>query len=477
MSARASGVIGRVRDAIVSRRVSAEEVVRAALERIERLDPPLNAVVAMRAEEALAEARSIDRAGVAADDREPLKGVPVLVKDLEDVAGMRTTQGSVLFGDAPPAEADGLVPSRLRAAGAIVVGKSNLPEFATEGFTSNLLFGTTRNPWATDWSPGGSSGGSGAVLAAGMVPIATATDGGGSIRIPAAFCGLVGIKPSNGVIGRRPIPDWIDLSTDGPLATTVADLRLLLAVESGPVAGDPTALPAPYPAGGGRPSRVYATARFTPAGPLADDVAKNFAAAAAAFGELFGKEIEYLEPDALWSAGDPDDDWSVLAATEHVHRFGRAFVQANLERMHPSARRFMEFGLGVSVDDYVAARRRRFAYAKEFDELLGEAAVILSPTVASTGFLADGRLTPQDEVGTIPDDVYNTNIANITGNPAISLPAGSSENGVPFGLHVTAPRFRDEMLIEIAAAWEESRGWPRVAPGYDSFDSALGLTP
>src|SRR6266540_3970054 len=169
---------------------------------------------------------------------------------VEDVEGMPTTFGSLLFKDAPPASADGLVTGRLRAAGAIVVGKTNLPEFAAQGYTTNSLFGVTRNPWALRWSPGGSSGGSGAALAAGMVPLATATDGGGSIRIPAALCGLAGIKPSGGLIGRRPIPDWIDLSTDGPLATSIEDLRLLLALEAGPVVGDPTALPTGWrPAG------------------------------------------------------------------------------------------------------------------------------------------------------------------------------------------------------------------------------------
>lgn len=465
-----------MRDAIASRHVSAEEVVRVALEHIERLDADLNAVVALRGEEAVAEARALDSAKAAQGAGAPLAGVPLLVKDLEDVNGMRTTQGSLLFADSPPATTDGLVPSRLRAAGAIVVGKTNLPEFACEGFTSNLLFGTTRNPWAHDWSPGGSSGGSAAALAAGMVPIATATDGGGSIRIPAAFCGLVGIKPTNGVIGRRPIPDWIDFSTDGPFATTVADLRLLLSVERGPAPGDPTALPGSLPAGGGRPSRVYATSRFTPAGPLPDEVANKFEAAVSAFGELFGLEVQHLEPGALWAAGDPDDDWILLAATEHVHRFGRDFVRANVGRMHPSARRFMEFGLGVSIDDYMAARRRRFAYTKELDELLGADAVILTPTVAATGFLADGRLGPEDEPGTLPDEVYNTNIANITGHPAMSVPAGRCRNGVPFGLHVTAPRFSDELLLDVAEAWEKNQGWPRLAPGYESFEVALGLT-
>ena len=142
------GVIAAVHNAIASRRVSAEEVARHALDRIERLDGAINAVVALRADEGIADARALDQAGASGG---ALAGVPVLVKDLEDVAGMRTTQGSVLFADAPPAKTDGLVPSRLRAAGAIVVGKTNLPEFASEGFTSNLLFGTTRNPWALDW--------------------------------------------------------------------------------------------------------------------------------------------------------------------------------------------------------------------------------------------------------------------------------------------------------------------------------------
>jgi Asp-tRNA(Asn)/Glu-tRNA(Gln) amidotransferase A subunit family amidase len=481
MTSRASGVITVVREAIGARRVSAEEVTRAALERIERLNPALNAVVALRAEEALAEARALDNTEGAANNSGPLAGVPVLVKDLEDVAGMRTTQGSMLFADAPPAEHDGLVPSRLRAAGAIVVGKTNLPEFASEGYTSNLLFGTTQNPWALDWSPGGSSGGSAAAVAAGMVLIATATDGGGSIRIPAAFCGLVGLKPTNGVIGRRPIPDWIDFSTDGPFAGTVADLRLLLSVESGPVAGDPTALPMPFAASDsnvrGRPSKIFAAPRLNGVGPLPDDVSIAFAAAVKAAGEVFGMNIDSVQTEALWPAGGPIDEWSVLASVEHVHRMGREFVQANLGRMHPSARSFMEFGLEVSIDDYMAARRRRFEFVRQVDELLGADAVILSPTVAAAGFLADGRLTLQDEPGMLPSDVYNTEVANITGLPAISLPAGFCANGVPFGLQIMAPRFRDGLLLDLAEAWEESRPWPRTAHGYDAFETALGLDP
>jgi Asp-tRNA(Asn)/Glu-tRNA(Gln) amidotransferase A subunit family amidase len=468
-------VISRVRDAVVSGTVSAEEVVAVALDRIQRFDPALNAVVALRAEEALAEARAADHARRNGEAVGPLEGVPVLVKDLEDVAGMRTTQGSVIFADAPPAKVDGLVPGRLRTAGAIVVGKTNLPEFACEGFTTNLLFGTTRNPWSLDWTPGGSSGGSAAVVAAGIVPIATATDGGGSIRIPAAFCGLVGIKPTGGVVGRRPIPDWIDFSTDGPFATTVADLRLLLSVEGGPVAGDPTALPVTDLSSGGRPGKVFATPRLSPAGPLPDEIAAMFERAVASFAEMLGMEIERIEPESLWTAGKPDDDWYVMATAEHVHRFGRDFVEANLDRMHASARSFLGFGLGVAIDDYIAARRRRFEYVRELDELLGRDGIILTPTVAAAGFLADGRMSAEDEPGTVPNDVYNTGTTNITGHPSISLPAGICRNGVPFGLQVTGPRFRDGLLLELAQAWEQSHAWPLVAPGHDPFDAALGL--
>jgi Asp-tRNA(Asn)/Glu-tRNA(Gln) amidotransferase A subunit family amidase len=476
MTRHVSGVLDCVRDAVVSRQIKAEDAVRTALDRIERLDPALNSVVALRADEAVAEARELDRGTGAGREAGPLFGVPVLVKDLEDVAGMRTTQGSLLFADAPPATSDGLVPSRLRAAGAIVVGKTNLPEFACDGYTSNRLFGTTRNPWATDWSPGGSSGGSAAAVAAGLVPIATATDGGGSIRIPAAFCGLVGIKPTNGVVGRRPIPDWIDLSTDGPFATMVADLRRLLEIEAGPVGGDPTAWPAPDLTPGKGVARLLATPRLSQAGPLPEDVAALYEAAVDAAGDVFGLPVERIELATLLSAGNPIEDWPVLCATEHVHRLGRDFVTANLDRMSASARGFFEYGLGVSLDGYMAARRRRFAYVKELDELLGDDAVILSPTNAASGFLADGRLTPEGEPGMLPGDVFNTELANITGHPALSLPAGISPNGVPFGLQVIGPRFRDGMLLELAALWEERHAWPRTAPGYDSFEQALGLS-
>jgi Asp-tRNA(Asn)/Glu-tRNA(Gln) amidotransferase A subunit family amidase len=460
--------------AVRTRRVSSRQLVERALERISRLDGPLNAVVALRADAALDEARALDARVAAGGDPGPLAGIPVLVKDLEDVAGMRTTRGSAVFADAAPATRDGLTPSRLRAAGAIVVGKTNLPEFATEGYSANLIFGVTRNPWGLEWSPGGSSGGSGAALAAGLAPIATATDGGGSVRIPAALCGLVGIKPTNGLIARQPIPDWIDYSTDGPLATATADLRLLLSVQSGPAPGDPTALPFPLPDLRTCPGRVYAAPRFAPWGPLPEAVQSAFDEAAAAFADLVGLPAEPLDPEKIFTAGNPDTDWFVVAAAEHVAALGRSTVEQNLERLHPGARWFMEEGLRVTLDDYLAARRRRFGYVQELDELLGEDGVVLSPTVAAQGWLAEGRLSADDQVGPLPGSVYNTSLQNTTGHPALSLPAGRLPNRLPFGLQVTGPRFRDHLLLDLAGSWEEARPWPRVADGYEPFDAGIG---
>jgi Asp-tRNA(Asn)/Glu-tRNA(Gln) amidotransferase A subunit family amidase len=453
--------------AVRRREIAARELVARALERIERHDPGIGAVVFLRADEALEEAARMDEAIARGEDPGPLAGLPLLVKDIEDLAGAPTTFGSLLFADAPPAADDGLVPGRLRRAGAIPVGKTNVPEFAIEGFTANRLFGATRNPWAPALSPGGSSGGSAAALAAGLAAIATASDGGGSIRIPAACCGLVGIKPTNGLVGRRPIPAWIDLSTDGPFATTVEDLRLLLDVEIGPVAGDPAALPTRPPWPGGEPGRVLAAPRVVDHGPVAPEVATAFEAALGALEQILGLEITPIEPAAIFRAGNPDDDWFTIAATEHLEQLGRAVVEANLERLHPSSRAFFEIGLATPLERYLAARRRRFDYVRELDELLGDDGILATPTLAWAGWPAEG---PADAPG-MPAEVFNTAVQNLTGHPAVSLPAGVLPTGLPFGLQLTGPRFRDDLVLDAAERWERARPWTPAAPGYEPFDA------
>ena len=457
---------------VAAGRLRAVEAVAQALSRIERDNPALNAVVAMRADEAIAEARALDVRLSAGEPAGRLAGVPVLVKDLEDVAGMATRKGSLLLADAPPASADSLVPQRLRAHGAIVVGKTALPEFAVEGYTSNLLTGVTRNPWNLQYSPGGSSGGSAAAVAAGLAPVGTATDGGGSIRIPAAFCGLVGIKPTRGLVGRRAAPDWIDLSTEGPFATTVEDLRTLLEIEAGDVAGDPEAAPGQGLRGARAhppvPARLLVAERTSDLGPLPGPVAAAFAAAAEAFADLTGAPRTQLAPGTLFGSGDPDLDWFTLAAAEHVVAMGRDQVVAGLERMHPSTAQFLSSGLAVTLDEYIEARRRRFDYVKIMDDLLGVDCVLLTPTVAVAGVLAEGRLRPGDQVGALAPQVFSTALQNVTGHPAITVPAGLCD-GIPFGLQITGPRFADSWLLDLAARWETAYPWPRTAPGYDPF--------
>jgi Asp-tRNA(Asn)/Glu-tRNA(Gln) amidotransferase A subunit family amidase len=456
--------------AVRGRRVSAEELIRISLERIERLNPPLNAVISVR-ERSVDEARALDERIGAGEDPGPLAGIPLLVKDMEDVQGVPSTYGSRVFADAPPAEADGLIPRRLKAAGAIVVGKTNQPEFAFAGYTDNLLYGATRNPWNVEASPGGSSGGSAAAMAAGMAPIATATDGGGSIRIPAASCGLVGLKPTNGVIGREPIPDWIDLSTFGPLAHTVADARLLLDIEAGPVPGDPSALPYPFPMPGGMPARAIAAPRLVDYGPLPGPVQAAFDAALGALERDTGLPVERIRPSEIFRAGNPSEDWLLLCALEHVYRFGWDFCEANLERFSPVFRDIVEYARKRPLDEYMVARRRRFEYVRELDLLLGDDAVLLTPTNCFQTMRPDG--VGDDSTGQPAEgpDSYNTDPQNMTGHPAVSVPAGLLPEGVPFGLQVTAPRFRDDIALSVAEAWERTNPWPLVAPGYDPFET------
>ena len=220
--------------AIRRRELSAREVVGWHLDRIAAVNPRINAVVSLRPEEALAEADAADHRAAAGEPVGPLHGLPIAIKDLEDTAGIRTTYGSTMFADHVPA-VDGLLVQRLRAAGAIVVGKTNTPEFGVGSHTFNEVFGPTRNPWALDRSAGGSSGGAAAALAAGLLPIADGSDHGGSIRNPASFNNVVGLRPTPGLVPSSGAGDgWDPASVLGPMARTVGDLALMLAAISGP---------------------------------------------------------------------------------------------------------------------------------------------------------------------------------------------------------------------------------------------------
>ncbi|HZB79200.1 MAG TPA: amidase family protein, partial [Actinomycetota bacterium] len=282
------------------------------------------------------------------------------------------------------------------------------------------------------------------------------------------WSGLVGLKPTNGVIGREPTPDWIDLSTFGPLAHTVGDARLLLDIEAGPVPGDPSALPYPFPMPGGMPTRAIAAPRLVDFGPLPAPVGELFDAAVDAFERDVGLPVQRIEPARIFRAGNVSDDWLVTCALEHVHRFGWEFCEANLERFSAVFHGIVEFARKTPLDEYMAARRRRFEYVRELDLLLGDDAVLLSPTNCLAWIRANGIDPKTGETGDGADS-FNTDPQNVTGHPAISVPAGVSPEGVPFGLEITAPRFRDDMALTVAEAWERTNPWPIVAPGHEPF--------
>ena len=461
------GYLTRASLAVRERRISALELVETSLRRIAAA-ADLNAVVALRADEALQDARALDdrlSAGAAAG---PLVGLPLLVKDIEDAAGLPTTFGSLLHAAAPPAAADGLVAGRLRAAGAILVGKTNVPEFAFEGYTDNRRFGSTRNPWAPDWSPGGSSGGSAAALAAGLALIATATDVGGSVRIPASACGLIGLKPTAGRIERDPILASPELNNHGPLTWTVADSRLLLDILARPVAGDPGALPELLPRPTDLPARVFATARLGPGPSLPASVERCFGDALAAVEDELGLAVEMVDSGVIFPSGYDPADWFRIVGAEQAWALGRNVVEGQATELDPTFARHMRRALAIGIEEYLAAQRRRLRYARELDDLLRGATVLLSPTLTVEGWSPEGRLHGSEEPG-LPSETFNTEPANLTGHPAISLPAGRLPNGVPFGLQVIGPRFGEELLLAFAAAWEMARPWPPVADGFALF--------
>jgi Asp-tRNA(Asn)/Glu-tRNA(Gln) amidotransferase A subunit family amidase len=444
--------------AVRSGEVSSTRLVRESLRRIDA-NRDLNAVVARRDERALADADHIDDRVRMGQDPGQLAGLPVLVKDNEDSIGLPTTFGSHLFKDAAPAMADGVVAARLRAAGAVVVGKTNLPEFALEGYTDNPMFGPTVNPWDRAASPGGSSGGSAAALAAGLVPLATATDVGGSVRIPAALCGLVGLKPTAGLFDLDSSLVAPELNSHGPLAPTVRDARLVLAILTGPIPGRVIST---------RPTRLIASPRLADGPALSGPVDAAFLEAVETLHAVVGGVLEAATPDRIFPGGYETEDWFRIVGVEQAHALGRDVIERDASMMDPVVAEFMRLAIGIPFDEHIGARRRSQRYRLELDRLLGDDGVLVTPTLAVDGWSADGRLPGRERPG-LPSWVFNTEPPNLTGHPAISVPAGRLPGGLPFGLQIIGPRASDQVLLDLAGALEEAAPWPMVAPGFEPY--------
>ncbi|WP_313675552.1 amidase [Mycolicibacterium sp.] len=415
-----------------------------------------NAVIRVEADAAREAAATHPRIG-------PLAGLPLLVKDLARCEGSVTTMGSPFLRDAAVDLVDDLVVARLRAAGAIVVGRTNSPAYGHAAFTANTLFGATTNPWNPQRSPGGSSGGSAAALAAGLAPLASTSDGGGSVRIPASACGLVGWKPTLGSVGRNVLPTWIEFSTQGATAATVADVVLQASIITGLGSGDWLSVPAGTcdltPA---RPARVLACRTFRADVDPAIEAAFEATLATLAADGLAVERVEAPSDNATFMA------WLTIATAELAQRLGPE--RHRWDELEASLVSLLRLGDSVTAADYIAAQRLRHEVGARIDDLIGNDSVLVLPTVNVQSWPAAGPTT--DHAGAVTGDptlATNTADLNATGHPAVSVPMGFDQAGVPVGLQVVAPRFRDGLALGVAQVLERTQPWPLVAPGFTPF--------
>src|SRR5580700_7392412 len=452
------------------REVSAREVIAAHIARIEALDGAVNAVVTRCFDTALAKAADADAALARGQGTGLLHGLPVAHKDLFDTAGVRTTYGSPMFAENVPGR-DALVVERMAAAGAISLGKTNVPEWGAGSHTVNPVFGATRNPFDLTRSAGGSSGGAAAALAARMICLADGSDLGGSLRNPASFCNVVGLRPSPGRVPVWPVADVGDVfGVDGPMARTVADVALLLMALSGPDPRVPLALDAEPPRA--EPGQIPGLLARDLTGvrvawspdlglPLEPAVRAVLAPARQVLADL-GCEVVDAAPD--------------LTGAEEVFRTWRAYRFATnlgpLLRLHPGALGpnvtwNVERGLELSVADLSWATVRHAALAERVSEFFADIEVLACPVSQVVPF--DVTLDWVHEINGEPQTTYldwmrSCYLISVTGLPAISVPAGFTPDGLPVGLQLVGRRRADWALLGVAHAFEAATGYGRTAP-------------
>jgi amidase len=442
-----AGVV-RQADLIRSGDVSSRELVGLYLERIERLDPELNAYRSVLNERALADAQQADARRAAGDRERPLLGVPIAVKDTEDLAGEVTTRGTA--ANVTPAAADTEFIRRLRTGGAVILGKTNLPELAIMGDTEGPSFGTTRNPWDTGRSPAGSSGGSAAAVAAGLCAAATASDGAGSIRLPAANCGLVGLKPTRDLIPLSPRTDsWYGLSVLGFETRTVADTALLMSVAA--------AAPELAGAGSGVPSPLRVAISVKPPLPARVDPALPRAV------ELIAERLRSLGH----TVAEDDPPYPLLNPSVQRYLAGIAQDAQSVERPERLQRRTRGF---VRLGSLIPKPLLDWALADDTSERMApffdRHDVLVLPATARPP-VAAGQWEGRSALGTLLGMVAAypfTSHWNLTGQPALAIPAGTSDDGLPVGVQLVGRKGDDATLLALAAQLEAELGWAERRP-------------
>ena len=447
------------------------ELVEASLRRIDELQPRINAFTHVAHDAALAEAETIGPG-----DPRPFAGVPIAVKDNRPVTGMPLTMGSDLFGDFVP-DHDAYLVRRLREAGFVIVGKTSMPEMGILPTTEPRRFGPVRNPWDLGRTPGGSSGGASAAVAAAMVPVAHGNDGGGSIRIPAACCGLVGLKPARGRVSVGPDDGQSFLVGDGVLTRSVADTARLLDVLSGPEPGDASWAPPPPAAGYTAlvevdPGRLRIALALNPPldGAPVDPVCEQAARDAAALLESLGHHVEEIV--APWSGLDPLPDFTrafgpLISYTTWLggQIAGR---EPTTDDVEPLTWTLWEHARGQDTIKYLGALVRLESVARSIVQKLSGYDAVLTPALAR-------RPVPIGEIhGLGPDPMayYRksgyftpfTAIVNVTGQPAIALPLYHGDDGLPTAVQLIGPPAREEVLLSLAAQLEAALPWAHRVP-------------
>lgn len=451
--------------------LKAVEVLDECLAAVDARNGPLNAFVHLDADLARSVADRVDEVVARGEDPGPLAGVPFGVKDLEDCAGLPTSHGSLLYKGRPPADADSIHVRRLRAAGAVPIGKTAAPEFGTVAFTSTKAWGTTRNPWNPERTPGGSSGGSAAAVAAGLVPFCTASDGGGSTRIPAAFTGLVGFKASYGRIP-HPRAGTSQTTSLGALTTTVADAARHLDVAAGPDDRDRLSLP---PAGvsyeraideldvSGLRAAWSVDLGFAAVDPEVRELAESAAAAliAAAGLQRIDRPVQLTDPVRTWMSAGAVDMWLSLEEGMWPERAGElmGFVRKPYEQTED-----------YTVRKFARTYRWRHQLEEDVAAVFEDVDVLLTPSTAVPAFGADGPMPVVIDGREVAPAmaVPFTMLGNLCWNPAVSLPAGVNSEGLPVGVQVIGRRHADDVVLRLARIFEQARPWPRLAPEYSA---------
>jgi amidase len=452
--------------AIRRREVACVEVMEAFLARIEAVNPVLNAIVTLDADLALRGAAAADRALAGPGDPGPLHGLPIAIKDLEDTAGMRTTYGSPIHRDHVPTQ-DTLLVARLRQAGAIVIGKTNTPEFGAGSQTFNPVFGATRNPYDPARTAGGSSGGAAAAVASGMLPLADGSDYGASIRNPASFCNLVGLRPSPGRVPAVPAPDaWNPVGVKGGLARTVEDVALLLSAVAGPDPRAPLSLDDP-------PETFVLGADVDPRGtriawsrnlgglPVEPQVTAVLDEARAAL-EGMGCVVEDVEPD-LTAA---DEAFEVLRAVGFAQAFG-PLLETHGDDLKDTVVWNTRVGLALTAERIARAQalqtetfHRMRGLLEEYDAMALPVSQV-APFAVETEWVTEIAGTP---MGSYLEWMRSCSRISVTAHPALSLPAGFTQGGLPIGLQLVGRHRGDLALLRLAAAIEGATGFGRRAP-------------